>query len=723
MKKNKILLLCLKEKQIFFIGSLAGIALFFIYLIFLYVPLYKTESTVFIKNIPKQDIITDLGGGSTIYSESGFSNPLFNLTQILESDLVAEKSYKKLSKKYPDDFNKLGINSEQEWFKEYKQLIKSKIKPSTDIITISFKWPNKLTAKQMLDEITREFKNVNLGIKQTVETKQRKFLDTQLTDIGLQLDEVRMLIKNYKVDNKAIDISNETYELTKARVELQKKAEILKSKVRYYDKKLSDLSEQLNFPNVKTALRATSIGEDSYLVELNKKLAVAKQNLAELEATFTEHYPEVIAAKNEIKSLEKSIAERRKESTGDINVERGVYDKPSQDLVAEMAKVQAERVSVRSELDSILKGVQNFDEHQTSLPSKVLGLEELQKQEKALATAYENIKQKQLEATIQENEVVDNIVILDQPSPPKFILSFIVIRFLGIISVALLFSFAIAVIKEDMENKWTNSEEIEEVTGLKVLGILPWLKNPEIIAKDAKQFIQKSDSIMGISYGEIATNLIRRSYLKDAQAISFVSTVVFRGKSSMLPNITATLTRLNKSVILIVTDYEESQKLLHNFNIKPSSKKKDMIDIIERINLHLRIYKDSDPKVITELLEEAFIPIMVEGSDVFQLLCVNKDVNMYDYVGTRGFKTIVNFLKQYYEFILIDTPAKPLIFPEFNAISTVSDGVIIAAAMETNRDGLIQIIEKFEKTHAKILGIIAREENVELEEIFANQIN
>jgi Mrp family chromosome partitioning ATPase len=108
----------------------------------------------------------------------------------------------------------------------------------------------------------------------------------------------------------------------------------------------------------------------------------------------------------------------------------------------------------------------------------------------------------------------------------------------------------------------------------------------------------------------------------------------------------------------------------------------------------------------------------LDDNTIFHYLFSNKKVNIYDYVATRGFKTIIDFLKNYYEYILIDTPAKPLIFPEFSAISSVSDSVIVISAMETNREGLISTINKFESHNTDILGVIAREENVELERMF-----
>ncbi|MCK7461222.1 MAG: hypothetical protein MZU84_03725 [Sphingobacterium sp.] len=43
--------------------------------------------------------------------------------------------------------------------------------------------------------------------------------------------------------------------------------------------------------------------------------------------------------------------------------------------------------------------------------------------------------------------------------------------------------------------------------------------------------------------------------------------------------------------------------------------------------------------------------------------------------------------------------------------------------METNREELVSLIKKLEKSNTKILGIIPREENSELEKYFLSEIN
>jgi len=180
-------------------------------------------------------------------------------------------------------------------------------------------------------------------------------------------------------------------------------------------------------------LRATAIGQDPYLETLNKSLAETEQRYANLTSKFTDAYPEVIAVKNEISAINLNIGERNKESLGDVPVSRGVYDKPSQDIITDMSRTEAETTSLRAQLASLTQSLRNLHAREMKLPETIAKIEELYKQEDALKAIYENVKKKQMDAKFKENEIVDNVFILDYPSEPKRYNFDLIIAFVGFI--------------------------------------------------------------------------------------------------------------------------------------------------------------------------------------------------------------------------------------------------------------------------------------------------
>jgi len=169
--KNPLILLIKNEKKIILTGLIVGLSLFIFYYLFFYVALYTSNSKIYVKNIAKSDFVASLDGGSSVVSESGYSNPLFNLYEILKSENIAYNVYPIIKEKYPEDLTALGVDSKESFFESYIKLINATTEPSTDIIKIKFMWPNQKHAPIVLNEILKVFKTENFVIKKTGETQ------------------------------------------------------------------------------------------------------------------------------------------------------------------------------------------------------------------------------------------------------------------------------------------------------------------------------------------------------------------------------------------------------------------------------------------------------------------------------------------------------------------------------------------------------------------------
>ncbi len=721
---SRLLLLIQKEKKIIFSGLIAGFILFIAYLTFFYTPLFKTSTMLFVKDVPKSDIVTTYDNSSIVRSESGFSNPLFNLLQLIKSEDLSSNVYDRLVEKYSEDLRKLGIKTKNKWHKKFSKLISVKIEPSTDVINLSVYWISKKNSQDILNIVVQEFKNINKKIRKDIEVSKNQFLAQQINEIELNLNNIRKEIKNYRFNNKAVDLDMEISELTKARVELEKIAEITKGQISFYDKKLKEFSEQLGIKNAHEALKATGIGEDAYLILLNQELAKAHQTYAKLQAKFTDNYPKITEIKNEIESIKENIEKRKNETLSDIKIDRAIYDLPSQEIVTDMARVQADSISLKAQLATIEQGIENFRQKENVFPEKVFNLNEMQKKEEALAAAYLSAKQKQMEAKIKENTVIDNIYNLGLASTPIFQLSIIINKLLGFLLFGFLAAFGIAWVKEGIEDKWVTAQEIEDVTGKNVLGVIPWVNSPEL---HSSEFIKPSNSIMGVAFRDIASQLSTKAYLKGIQTLAFISSVPGRNKPSIIPNIVNILSVTNKSVIIIDTDFSRPGKLLESIEID-SMPVKDLPDIIIEINLKMRKQGNLNDEELAEIISQAIIPIKTSKEPnnqcpFYYLSALKRQKNIYDFIANNAFSLIINFLKKHNDFIFIDSPPKPYIYPEITAISNICDSTIIISAMETNRESLIKIIKKLEKSNTNILGIIAREENSEIEKHFIDDAN
>jgi uncharacterized protein involved in exopolysaccharide biosynthesis/Mrp family chromosome partitioning ATPase len=717
-EKNTLLFLLKNERKLILTGLITGLLIFIFYYLFFYVALYNSNCKIYVKNIAKSDFVASLDAGSSLVSESGYSNPLFNLYEVLKSENIAYKIYPVIKEKYPEDLAILEAYSKESFFESYKNLINANAVPSTDIIVLKFMWPNQKHAPVVLNEVLQKFKEENLKIKKTGESQKRQFIDKQTMEISKQLEEVRKKIKNYKLNTGIVNIDIETENIINQRMELEKQAYLLYSQIQYNKRKSNEFSTELKIKNAEIALRATGIGNDPYLMKLSLDLALAKQNHAKLKAKFKNKYIDVISTKNEINELQDLINTRKEETSANTKIPRAIYDGPSSQIVTNFALTQAEMVALQAQFRTLKASVMQLKSKEGKLPKAQLGLDEIEKIEDALAGAYKNIKEKQLEATIKENEIIDNIIILSHPSRASSLKLFLVTRFLGFLLLGGLLGLAIAYAKQALEDKWINTEEMKLLTGQNILGPIPWVKDFEIeIAK----------KIINAAYTNIASEIVSKAYLNEAFIISFISMSKNQTKSIITENIAHKVAEMDKPVLLI----DLVSKDINDF---------DLIEAVKLINKEIRDYDEDKTLTIShqnmsnneQIVDnkQFFKKIhdILKGAikkqfhnDGSEILCLNKietnikSENLNDFIASKGFKYILKILKIHYEFIFINAPHGFILLPEIQTLKKLPEGIVLISSMDTHKQELIKLVQNISDPEIKILGIIAREEHSELE--------
>jgi len=703
-----LLNLIIKEKKILISGMLAGFIFFLIYFFFFYTPLYTSTSNLYIKNIVKPNIITPFPDPGTVKSESGYSNPLFNLYELLKSENIAFNTYKRIKENYPKDLGELGVISKETFYIAYLNLVSSEVIPSTDVLVVSLKWPNRENSKEVLSIIIDEFRKENLQIRRSLDTKKRTYLDNQTEEIAEQLEKLRSQIKDYKIENRLTDAENEAANLVSIRSGIIKEISMLKAQIEYNSKKFDEYAKQLNINDPILALNAAGVGNDPYLVKLSQDLAIAQQNYAMLKTKFTDKYQEVIEVKSEIDKLKENIEQRKQETTRNVTLPRTIYDGPSTNIVSQFAQVHVERLSQREMLRTLEKGVNDILNKEKDVHIKQIGFDNLKKQEEAYAAAYQSIKAKQLEAKIQENEIVDNILTLKSPTRAALIQITLITKFIGFLLFGALAGLGIAYIKQGLEDKWANTDEVKRIIGQDVLGVIPWLKQEN--AENAKKIYEAA-------YTNIASEIITKACCNNATVLSFISTNINNSKSVVIDNISGLITSLEKKSIVL--DFSQ------NFEHKPN-----IIDLITFISKNFKSApNDSETyqnlkNEVYELIKKAVkVKEFVRNGNVSSIHYLgienhNNNLNLRYNISSKSFSILLEYLKDEFDLVLINTPHGNFILPEINFIIKNSDAVVPIVSIDSNREELIKLVKNVSESGRKILGIITREKDTEIEKFF-----
>ena len=203
-----------------------------------------------------------------------------------------------------------------------------------------------------------------------------------------------------------------------------------------------------------------------------------------------------------------------------------IFDPVRENIVRNLADGQTRLMGLLAEEKAINNSISKVNVSQSKIPEKKFTLDNLEQEEGVLSTAYDHLKEKQIEAKIKEAEAVSNIIIIDPPSLPSgssfpsFIQVLLLAMMLGITS-----GLTISVLKTLLEDVCDDIESIEEITGTSVIGTIPWVEN--FLSDEQIQFIH------GMAYNNIISNLMIKCYKNNKKILTFTSSSLKKPQSTI----------------------------------------------------------------------------------------------------------------------------------------------------------------------------------------------
>ena len=689
LNKNRYIRNFGKDKKLIVIITLIILIWSLIYLMIFYKPSYKSIAKIWIKDLSSEEFVTSLGHQNPLASLNSAENPLLTQMEILNSNQLKDFIYnyrlKKKSKRKP-------LNSDD--------LIDVKNKEGTDILSITLKCNDPIEAQDLLNAALKEYDNINLLINRKIRTTRRKYIDLKLDEIEKKLYETRDKIKLFKSANLAISVDEESIRLVDQKIATSSKLEDITADINNTASSIVELENKLSL-KAGEALDAVALGSGNQsLIKLREDLNTSIQQYEFDSSKLAETNPKMVAQKNKIAAINSQIKDQIKLSLGKYAKNKGIniFDSVREQLVENLVTAQTKLIGLHSEKNSINDSITKINSEQSKMPEKMFTLDNLQQEERTLGRAYDELREKQIEAKIKEAEAVSNIVVIDSPTLPEgasfpsrgqvLIISLI----LGIIS-----GFSVSILKTLLEDVCDDVEAVEQITETSTIGTIPWLKYH--ILSEPSEFIHK------IAYNNIVSNLMIKCYKNNNKVLVFTSSSLKKPQSSVLYYLACRLKKLGHSVAVIDSDFR-IPTLLKDAAIEHKVKT-NLSDLILSLETKFRTTRTVDAQEVLNALVEDEKGIKHLG---------NKEMvfEPYEFFGTSSFESIVGILKAEFDWVLIDTGAAH-ITPEFLIISRLSDGVILFVNKTITYTILKNITKTLKNAGIPIIGTIVRESESKLE--------
>lgn len=688
IEKNRFFKNFNKDNRLIFSIILITFVWSLVYLVIFYRPSYESEAKVWIKDLETKEFVTSLDMQSQLTSLTAAGNPLLTQIEILKSDQL---------KKTIADYK--SLKDEKINFRSIKIDVKNK--PNTDILSISLKDKSPEEAQETLTWVLKEYENINLAINSKISKSRREYIDLKLKEINEKLFGVRNQIREYKTKNLAIDITEESMKLVDQGILTSSQLDDTIAQIKSTGSSVRELESQLSM-NSKTAINAVALGSGNKVLEqLRNDLNAEVQEYEFDSAKLADTNPKMVAHKNKISTINKQIKNQVALSIGKYAKSQkiNIFDPVREGLVSNLASKQAELMGLQAQERAIRNSISEINQTQSKMPEKKFVLDNLEQEEKVLSNAYDQLKEKQIEAKLKEAEAVSNVIVVDSPSlptgqsfPSKFHI-LVISLFLGVMA-----GLCMSVIKTLIEDVCDDPELVEQITGTSIIGTIPWIEN--LLTDEHIQFVH------GLAYDNIVSNLIMKCSKSHKKVITFTSSSLKKPQSTILYYLALRLKKLGNSVVILDSDFR-IPTILKAAEIEDKVK----VNLSELIvSIEKRFRNDLDANVEKEILSA-----LISDKNGVQHICNQEAIfDPYEFFGTNAFETILNTLKKNFDWVLVDTGAAQ-ITPEFVIISKMSDGVVLFVNKTITFTTVRNITKTLKNSSIPFLGAIMRESSSRLE--------
>jgi len=318
--------------------------------------------------------------------------------------------------------------------------------PDTRLVEIRYSSPNPQVAASVVNTLVQTFIEENIKSKFDSTMQASDWLTRQLFDLQLKVETSQEKMLRYEKNNGMLGVDEKENIIAAKLDELNKELTVAESdriqKQSQYQQSLSENAELLE-----------NADKDSLIGKLRSEEVDLKMQYAQLTSQFGESYPKVIELKSQLQQLEESIrAEVKKmRARAEAQYQAALHHEKLLQIAFEAQKEEANKLNEKAVDYNILK-------------------RDYESNRKLYEELLEKLKQAGVSAGLKSSNIriVDGARIPTSPSSPNIPRNIELSLLLGTLG-----GIGLAFVLEALDTTVRTPEQVEVVSGLPSLGIIP----------------------------------------------------------------------------------------------------------------------------------------------------------------------------------------------------------------------------------------------------------
>ena len=377
---------------------------------------------------------------------------------------------------------------------------------------------------------------------------------------------------------------------------------------------------------------AAAVLESPLIQRLREQESELTRNIAELETQYRDAHPKMMLARSELEDLQKKINQEVNKIAINLGNELEITEIRQEKLAAEVENLQS-KVGEQNEAEVKLNELSSVAQADRELYETVFA-------------RFKQVDTQQQQIIEPDARVISYATTPHSPSRPRKGL----IIAAGLILSGLI-GFLLAFIREQLESGFRTIEQVEEVTGIPAMAMLPHIPGASKLGKAPYDLVvDKPTSSYSEAMRTLRTALLLPDVDRPPRTISITSSVPSEGKTTISLSLARAAAKSGQKVLII--DCDLGKPSLHKALQVPNTQ--GIVDYL------------SHEKELEDIIEIDF------KSEAHFILAGPTVSNATDVLASNLMSELLEALAETYDLVVLDTPP----------VLAVSDTLVIGCEVD-----------------------------------------